>query len=318
MQLFQLRDFLGQVLGTSSHIIVRLLFRLGRPARRFLVGIWRQALVQGPEQFQPPNPPFHVAGQVAPNGIDCGELSMGRVAGSLEGQGLLASGGGQPLGLFPGMPTYLILQAHLAQRVGIGAEANPAGQQHAGRRCDRPRFLLPDQPVLEDLLRQQVGLQDRPSQSLQRQSVARAKTKRIILEGRGRNDLRPAQGAEFLQPVDVEPQALRKVSSQPGELHGVAQRHHVADLRRPVDAGEVADRALQLGQQIAKHGPHGLKHGLGILGRGRVAFEVFRLGKRQLQLFREGLGEMTATQRNAPLPDPESVGHDQVRGVGAQ
>ena len=132
------------------------------------------------------------------------------------------------------------------------------------------------------------------------------------------SDLGPDQAAEGLDPLDLEAQALRQVAAQAGQLDGVAQRHDAADLGRPVDVREVADRALQFGQQIVEHRPHRLEHGLGVLGGGGVALQVLGLGEGELQLLGQGLGEVAAAQRHAPLPDAVAVGDHQVGGVGAQ
>ena len=59
---------------------------------------------------------------------------------------------------------------------------------------------------------------------------------------------------------------------------------------------EVADRALQLGQQIVEHRPHGLEHGLRIGGRRGVALQVLGLGEGELHLLGQRLGEMVAAQ----------------------
>ena len=90
------------------------------------------------------------------------------------------------------------------------------------------------------------------------------------------------------------------------------------ELGVAVDVGEETQRALQLGQQIVEHRPHGLENRLGVLGRGGVALEVLRLGEGQLQLLGQGLGEVVAAQRHAPLPHAIAVGHHQVGGVGPQ
>ncbi len=122
----------------------------------------------------------------------------------------------------------------------------------------------------------------------------------------------------MLDAFHLETEALRKVSPEPGQLNGVAQRHDAAYFRIPVDAAEVADRPLKLRQQVAEHGPHGLEHGLRILGGCGVPLQVFRLGKRELQLFRERFGEVVSANRHATLPYAVTVGHNQIGRVGAQ
>src|SRR5208337_866629 len=50
---------------------------------------------------------------------------------------------------------------------------------------------------------------------------------------------------------------------------------------------------------------------------GRVPLQMLGLGEGQLQLLRQGAGEVVASDRYVPLPDPRAVGDDQVRVVGA-
>ena len=96
------------------------------------------------------------------------------------------------------------------------------------------------------------------------------------------------------------------------------KRNDAADLGAAIDAGEKADRALDLRQQVVEHRPHRLEHGLGIFGLRGVLFQVLGLGERELQLLGERLGEMVAAERHAALPDAIAVGDHQVGRVGAQ
>ena len=219
---------------------------------------------------------------------------------------------GLGLGRFPA--------AHVdrAQRQRVGGETDAAAQQEHGGRGHRPGLLALDQPVVDDFLGEQVGVDRALGQALQRQAVGHAERQQVLLErGRG-DDLGADQPAERLELLDLVAQALREVAAQAGQFHGVAQRHDPADLRRPVEIREVADGALQLGQQIAEHRPHRLEHGLGIGGRRGVALQVLGLGEGEFQLLRERLGEVAAAQGNGPLPDAIAVADHQVGGVGAQ
>ena len=69
---------------------------------------------------------------------------------------------------------------------------------------------------------------------------------------------------------------------------------------------KIADRALDFGQQVVEHRPHGLEHRLGVFGLRGVALQMLGLGEGELQFLGQRLGEVAAAQRNAALPDADS------------
>ena len=131
-----------------------------------------------------------------------------------------------------------------------------------------------------------------------------------------RDDLRSGQCGETVEFFDLKAKLLREKTAEPRQLRGVAQCNDPPDLRRPIEIRKVADRALQLGQQVVEHGLHGLEHGLGVRGRRGVALQMLGLGERELQLLGQRFGEVAAAERNRPLPNAKTVADDQVRRVG--
>ena len=112
-------------------------------------------------------------------------------------------------------------------------------RQQAGQRSHRPRLLRLDQPVDDDLPRQQVGSQARAAGPLQRESVGRAERQPVFAKGwriHYRRALEPAIG---LQPLHVELQLFRDEVGEAAEFRGVAEQQHLADRGRAVGAREV-------------------------------------------------------------------------------
>ncbi len=202
------------------------------------------------------------------------------------------------------------------QTTVIEKDVERAGQQQRGNRRDRPRLFRPNQPFGNDLARHEVRLQSGHAEPLQTESIAHAKRQLIVLECRGRQHGRALQMRKGFDVVDVVTQILAEILLEARQFDRVAQDDHATNLGLPVDTLEIAHGPLHFCHQVVEHGLHRLEHELRILRLTRIALQVLRLGKRQLEFLGQLLREVVTAERHAPLPDSETVRDHEVRRVG--
>ena len=196
-------------------------------------------------------------------------------------------------------------------------EAQRRRAEEPDHRPDGPRLLRLNEPLADDLPGEEIRVDRRFPHPLEGEAVRCPERQPILLEGRRRGDVGPLEAAVGVEPLDLDVELLADEVGEPLELRGVAEEEDLADPRRPIRAGEVVERPLEFRGKLVEHRLHRIEHVLGVVRPGRIALQLLRLGEGQLQALNEGLGEVVAADRHAPLPDPQAVGDDEVGGVDA-
>ncbi len=119
---------------------------------------------------------------------------------------------------------------------------------------------------------------------------------------------------ELVQPLDFDLKLLTDEFSQSGDLERGSRTDHVTEFTIGMTASEVVQRTLQLLQKVCEHRPHGAHDVLGILARGCLHLELFRLGVAELELLHNGFCEVGSADRECPDPATPLIGDDHIRG----
>jgi hypothetical protein len=129
--------------------------------------------------------------------------------------------------------------------------AHSENQARRGR--DRPWLLAADDAFQADFVRQQIRLQMGLLEALQGQAVGHAEGHDVFREGRRGGDRFAGGAGQLLELADFQLQFLLQELLQARQAEGVAQADHILNLGVAVRVREVAERALDLADEIVEH-----------------------------------------------------------------